>query len=389
MADSIIPGSIVMATYILPIKRILRVIDWQLIAPAIALTILGILTMHTFGVGASLAPRQLVWLVFGFIAYVILATTDLRFIRRTPVIMTIYGIVISLLVLLLVAAHPIMGARSWFVIGGLSFQPADLAKVALIMLLAKYLSRRHIEIADWRHIAVTGAYTSIFVLLVLVEPDLGTAAILGSIWLGLMLVSGISKKHLAIIGMGLVVVATGLWFGGLKPYQRDRIVAFVNPAANRQGAGYSAYQAMIAVGSGELFGKGIGYGTQSQLRFLPEYQTDFIFAAYAEEWGFVGIVLILALYALLLSRLFVIARRAGTNFDAFFTLGVAVLFAAHIAIHTGINIGLLPVTGTTIPFMSYGGSHLMMEFVVLGMVTALAQYGRSVPKEQADQEYQS
>ncbi len=378
-----------MATYILPIKRILRVIDWQLIAPAIALTILGILTMHTFGVGASLAPRQLVWLVFGFIAYVILATTDLRFIRRTPVIMTIYGIVISLLVLLLVAAHPIMGARSWFVIGGLSFQPADLAKVALIMLLAKYLSRRHIEIADWRHIAVTGAYTSIFVLLVLVEPDLGTAAILGSIWLGLMLVSGISKKHLAIIGMGLVVVATGLWFGGLKPYQRDRIVAFVNPAANRQGAGYSAYQAMIAVGSGELFGKGIGYGTQSQLRFLPEYQTDFIFAAYAEEWGFVGIVLILALYALLLSRLFVIARRAGTNFDAFFTLGVAVLFAAHIAIHTGINIGLLPVTGTTIPFMSYGGSHLMMEFVVLGMVTALAQYGRSVPKEQADQEYQS
>jgi len=256
------------------------------------------------------------------------------------------------------------------------------------MLLAKYFSRRHIEIAYWKHVLVSGAYAGVLVLLVLVEPDLGTAVILGSIWLGIMFVSGISKKHLAIIGIGLVVVATGLWFGGLKPYQRNRIIAFVNPAANRQGAGYNAYQAMIAVGSGQLLGKGIGYGTQSQLRFLPEYQTDFIFAAYAEEWGFVGIILALSLYALLLSRLFVIARRAGTNFDAFFTLGVAVLFAAHIAIHAGINVGLLPVTGTTIPFMSYGGSHLMMEFAVLGIVTSLARYGRSVPRTLASQEYQ-
>ncbi len=370
------------------IWQIVRVIDWQLVVPAIALSILGILTMHTFGVGSSLAPHQLVWLVLGIFAYTVLSVTDIRFIRRTPVIMAIYGVVISLLILLLIAVHPIMGAKSWFIIGGLSFQPADIAKVSLIMLLAKYLSRRHIEIADWRHIVISGIYTGAFVLLVLVEPDLGTAVILGSIWLGLMLVSGISKKHLAIIGIGLVVVATGLWFGGLKPYQRNRIIAFVNPAADRQGSGYNAYQAMIAVGSGEIFGKGIGYGTQSKLRFLPEYQTDFIFAAYAEEWGFVGIILAISLYALLLSRLFIIARKASTNFDAFFTLGVAVLFAAHLAIHAGINLGLLPVTGTTIPFMSYGGSHLMMEFVVLGMVTSLARSGRSVPRTDAIQEYQ-
>ncbi len=371
-----------------PVWQVVRVIDWQLVVPAVALSILGILTMHTFGVGSSLAPHQLVWLVLGVFAYTILSVTDIRFIRRAPVIMAIYGVVISLLVLLLLVAHPVMGAKSWFIIGGLSFQPADIAKVSLIMLLAKYLSRRHIEIADWRHIVISGIYAGAFVLLVLVEPDLGTAVILGSIWLGLMLVSGISKKHLAIIGIGLVVVATGLWFGGLKPYQRNRIIAFVNPAADRQGSGYNAYQAMIAVGSGEVFGKGIGYGTQSKLRFLPEYQTDFIFAAYAEEWGFVGIILAISLYALLLSRLFTIARKASTNFDAFFTLGVAILFAAHLAIHAGINLGLLPVTGTTIPFMSYGGSHLMMEFVVLGMVTSLARSGRSVPRANAIQEYQ-
>ncbi|HQU07484.1 MAG: hypothetical protein B7X04_00400 [Parcubacteria group bacterium 21-54-25] len=368
-------------------RAILRAIDWALVAPALTITMLGLLTMHTFGAGASFAPKQVVWAIIAFAGYCFFAVADVRFIRRTPVVMTLYGFVTVLLLLLLVAAHPIMGAKSWFVVGGISFQPADLAKLTLIALLAKYLSRRHIEIADWRHVLASGAYAGLFVLLVLVEPDLGMAVILGSIWLGLMLVSGISKKHLAIIGALLVATAIFLWFFGLKPYQRDRIVAFINPAANVQGAGYNAYQAMIAVGSGELFGKGIGYGTQSTLRFLPEYQTDFIFAAYAEEWGFVGIILLLALYALLLSRLFIIARNAGTNFDAFFTLGVAILFMAHIALHAGINVGLLPITGTTIPFMSYGGSNLVMEFSALGIVTALARHGRSVPRAAAHQEY--
>lgn len=369
-------------------RAVAHSVDWALVAPALVITSLGLLTMHTFGISLSLAPRQFVWTVVAFLVYLVIARMDVRFIRRTKVIMALYGLIVALLLFLLVAAHPILGAKSWIVVGGLSFQPADLAKLILIALLAKYLSRRHVEIADWRHVLVSGAYAGVLVLLVLVEPDLGTAVILGSIWLGLMLVSGISKRHLAIIGLLLVSTAVLLWFFGLKPYQRDRIVAFVNPAADVRGAGYNAYQATIAVGSGGLFGKGIGYGTQSTLRFLPEYQTDFIFAAYAEEWGFAGIVLLLALYALLLSRLFVIARNASTNFDAFFTLGVAVLFMAHITIHSGINVGLLPITGTTIPFMSSGGSHLVMEFAALGVVTALARNGRSVPRTAAVQEYE-
>ncbi len=364
-----------------------RHIDWFLIIPALILSGIGLVTMHTFGTGHSFAQRQIIWIGISFIVYIIIASTDMRAIKRTSVIMTLYGFVVALLALLLIIGHTIMGAKSWIVFGGLSFQPADLAKLALIALLAKYLSRRHVEIADWRHILATGTYSFIMVLLVLLEPDLGTAVIIGSIWLGLMLVSGISKKHLAIIIMILTIAATFLWFFGLKSYQRTRIVTFINPAADIRGAGYNAYQAMIAVGSGQLFGKGIGYGTQSTLRFLPEYQTDFIFAAYAEEWGFVGIILLLALYGVLLTRLLIIAKHASTNFNAFFTLGVIILFLSHIMVHIGINIGLLPVTGTTIPFMSYGGSHLIMEFVVLGIVTALAQYGRNVPKEQIDQDY--
>ena len=138
---------------------------------------------------------------------------------------------------------------------------------------------------------------------------------------------------------------------------------------------------------GELFGKGIGYGTQSKLRFLPEYETDFIFAAFAEEWGFVGIVFVLTLFGLLFLQLILIARRAATNFDALFTVGVCILLASHLFIHAGINLGLLPVTGTTIPFMSYGGSHILMEFAALGVVASLAKYARSVPRGMAGQEF--
>ncbi len=355
--------------------------------PALTLSLIGILTMNTFGQGVSLAPRQLVWLGIASVLYLILSALDLRFIRRTPVIMVVYGMSVVLLTALLLFADPVKGARAWFSFGIISFQPADLAKLALIMLLAKYLSRRHVEIGDIRHIIVSGAYTLVFLVLIIVEPDMGNAIIFGVLWLGMMLVSGISKKHLAALGCIALIGASALWFGGLKDYQRNRIISFVNPAHDIRGTGYNAYQAQVAVGSGELFGKGIGYGTQSKLRFLPEYQTDFIFAAFAEEWGFMGVILLLALYALILSRLAQIARLAATNFDAFFTLGVLILFASHIAIHAGISLGLLPVTGTTIPFMSSGGSHLMLEFAALGIVTSLARNGHGALRDVSAQEY--
>lgn len=362
-------------------------VEWTLFLPAVTLSLVGILTMNTFGQGASLAHRQLLWLVIAALTYLILAHLDLRFIRQTPVIMVLYGVSTALLIGLLFFAEPVMGARAWFSLGPISFQPADLAKFSLIVLLAKYLSRRHVEIGDARHILVSGIYALVFVGLVVVEPDMGNAIILSGIWLGMMLVSGISKKHLAVLGVIALVVATALWFGGLKPYQRTRIISFINPAHDIHGAGYNAYQAEIAVGSGGLFGKGIGYGTQSKLRFLPEYQTDFIFAAFAEEWGFVGVVLLLGLYLTLFSRLLQIARAGATNFDTFFTLGTLILLSGHLFIHTGINLGLLPVTGTTIPFMSAGGSHLMLEFASLGIVTSLARYSHGVTRDLAERDY--
>lgn len=360
---------------------------WPYLLPAVALTLLGVLTMHPFGETESLAPRQLLWLVVGLIAYGVCALADMHVLRRTGVIMVAYGAAIVLLLALLVFADPVQGAKSWFTFGAFSFQPADLAKLALIAFLAKYFSRRHVEIKHLRHLVLSGVYAGLLIGLVLIQPDLGTAAILSVVWLGMVLISGISKKHLAAVFLLGAVAAAGLWFFGLHDYQRTRIVAFLNPAADIRGAGYNAYQAVVAAGSGELFGKGIGYGTQSKLRFLPEYETDFIFAAFAEEWGFVGMTFVLALYGLLIFQLLALARRAATNFDALFTVGVALLFLAHVFIHAGINLGLLPVTGTTIPFTSYGGSHLLVEFMALGIVVSLSRHARSAPRTAVGQEY--
>lgn len=360
---------------------------WHLLATALALSFLGVLTMHPFGGEESLAPRQLVWIGLGTLVYIICAVADMHVLRRTTVIVAGYVGAVGLLIALLLFAPSVQGAQSWFSLGAFSFQPSDIAKIVLIAFFAKYFSRRHLEIQQVRHLFLAGVYALIIIGLILVQPDLGTAAIMLTVCFGMVLVSGISKKHLLVVGVLGVIAASGLWFFGLQDYQRTRIVSFLNPAADIRGAGYNAYQAVVAAGSGEWFGKGIGYGTQSKLRFLPEYETDFIFAAFAEEWGFVGVVLVLTLYGLLLFQLLSIARRSATNFDALFTIGVALLFLAHVFIHTGINIGLLPVTGTTIPFMSYGGSHLLVEFASLGIVASLARHGRSAPRGRLAQEY--
>jgi rod shape determining protein RodA len=364
-------------------------IGWPLYSIGLILSLIGIVTINTFGIGGvSLAPRQLIWLAIGTFVFFAFSFIDMRFIRRTPVIVVGYVIVALLLAALLVVGHATLGAKSWFDFGFFSFQPADPAKLVLIALLAKYFSRRHMEIGYFWHVIVSAVYVGTIVVLILVEPDLGMAVIFTAIWFGMVLVSGIPIKHLAIVLVVGLVAAAGLWFGGLHAYQRTRILAFVNPAADIHGAGYNAYQAVVATGSGQIWGKGIGYGTQSKLRFLPEYETDFIFSAFAEEWGFVGVVLVLLLYALLLFQLLALARKMSTNFDALFTIGVAVLFLASITVHVGINLGLLPVTGTTVPFMSSGGSHLLVEFAALGIITSLAQHGRSVPREAALREYE-
>jgi rod shape determining protein RodA len=228
-------------------------------------------------------------------------------------------------------------------------------------------------------------YALVLFTLVFLQPDLGSAIIIGAIWLGVVLVAGISLRHLTALTVVGVLSAFLMWNFALADYQKDRVLTFLNPLADIQGAGYNAYQSTIAVGSGQVVGKGIGYGTQSKLRFLPEYETDFIFAAFSEEWGFVGVILLFSLYGVVIWRVLTYALTGASNFETLFAVGVAVLIISHFVIHVGMNMGLLPVTGTTIPFMSYGGSHLIIEFLALGMIMGMRRYARVVRGDDSSQ----
>lgn len=361
-------------------------IDWLLFAAAFFLVVLGLVTMNSFVEPNEFFNRQIVWAVIGIALFFGLSMVDFRILRRTEVVVPLFVFGIFLLASLLVFGDPIKGARSWFVLGPVSFQPVDVMKIILIIVLAKYFSRRHIEISHFRHIVVSGIYAAIPFFLIALQPDFGSALIIAGIWFGMIVVSGVSKKHLLLVLVVGAFLAAALWQFGFEPYQKERILSFLHPLADRQGAGYNAHQSMIAVGSGELFGKGIGYGTQSRLKFLPEYETDFIFAAFAEEWGFVGASMLFLLYGILIWRILAAALVGSTNFETLFAVGLAAFFMSHIVLHIGINIGLLPVTGTTVPFLSYGGSHLITEFVGLGILMGMRRYARPAHRDRLGNE---
>lgn len=351
-------------------------LDVVLLLSALCIAGLGLVTMNSFTGSSPFFDKQVIWVSIGLGVFSIASIIDWRFLRRTEIVVAMYIGICALLLSLFAVGSVFKGAQSWFNLGLFAFQPVDLAKLALVILLSKYFSRRHVEIADIRHIIVSGAYAFVLFLLVAVQPDFGSAVIIFLVWFGMVFVSGISRKHLiAVVLMGALTFLA-LWSFGFQEYQKARIRTFVNPLADIHGTGYNAYQSTIAVGSGGAFGKGIGYGTQSKLRFLPEYQTDFIFASFAEEWGFVGVIFLMLLFSMLFFRLFSASAVGATNFESLFALGIAILFMSHFFIHAGINMGVLPVTGTTMPLMSYGGSHLIVEFLGLGMIMGMRRHAR-------------
>lgn len=362
-------------------------IDWPLVLSALALCGLGLATMHSFGGDNTFFIRQLWWVGISILVFLFISMLDVRFLRRTLVTVALWGGSVILLALLLLVGDYVLGARNRFDLGPFSLQPSDPAQLALIIILAKYFSRRHVAIANFRHIAVSGFYAFVLFGLMFFQPDFGTAMVIFAIWLGMVLVSGIKLRHLLLVfGTGALALLL-LWQFGFADYQKERIMTFLNPLSDIQGAGYNAYQSTVAAGSGQLLGKGIGYGTQSKLQFLPEYETDFIFAAFAEEWGFIGAMLCFALFAIVLWRILSLAMVGATNFETLFACGFAVMLIAHLTIHIGMNIGLLPVTGLTIPFMSYGGSHLLTEFAGLGVLASMRRYRSAVPRGEADREF--
>lgn len=362
-------------------------IDWTLFLLTVPLLAAGLVTMNSFTGDNHFFTRQLVWIAVSFGVFFTLASIDIRFLRRTDVLVGFFLFFIFLLSVLFILGKVSHGAQSWFSLGGFSFQPSDMVKLVIILMLAKYFSRRHVEIRHWRHIFISGLYALIPFVLVFLQPDFGSAIIIFFIWFGMTLVSGISRKHILMVcGVG-AVICIGLWLFVLQPYQKARVLTFVNPLSDVQGAGYNVYQSTIAVGSGQWFGKGVGYGTQSRLQFLPEYQTDFIFAAFAEEWGFVGVILLMLIFVFLIWRILYNALYGATNFEMLFGMGIVVYFISHIIINVGMNIGIAPVTGITLPFVSYGGSHLLTEFAALGILSSMRSYRRTMHRDDIHREF--
>jgi len=345
-----------------------------MLTSALLVSFAGLVTMNSFVDSDYYFNKQLIIISVALMACLFVAMFDARFLRKTSVVISIYAISAGLLFILFGLGTISKGAQSWFSFGGFALQPSEIAKIVLIVTLAKYFARRHVEIAHIRHILISGFYAFVLFALIAMQPDFGSAVIIFLIWFGMVLVSGISKKHLLAVFLILLVSFGGLWLFVFQPYQKQRILTFVHPLTDIHGAGYNAFQSKIAVGSGELWGKGLGYGTQSRLQFLPEYETDFIFAAFAEEWGFMGSLVLLLAFAVLIWRCILHSMKASTNFEAFFCLGYAIFITSHIVIHVGMNMGMLPVTGITLPFMSYGGSHLVMEYIGLGLIFAMSNY---------------
>ena len=311
------------------ISRLYKSIDIVFVFAMVAISLAGLFTMSSFQGNDSYFWKQGLWIMLSLSVFFFSLLFEYRFLKQTRVVMVIYVLLLFILSLLFVLGHVAKGAGSWFQLFGFAFQPSDLMKLGLIIVLAKYFSRRHIEIANIRHIVVSFIYMLIPFALVVLQPDFGSAMVLFAIWLGLVFVSGISVKHLLFVFLVGIIIFSIAWKLVFKPYQKARIINFINPLQDIRGTGYNAYQSTIAVGSGGVFGKGIGYGTQSRLNFLPEYKTDFIFAAFSEEWGLFGVVMLFVLFSMVIWRLLYHANNGATNFEKLFASGVAILFVAH------------------------------------------------------------
>jgi rod shape determining protein RodA len=359
-----------------PERRTLSRFPWHLAVLVAVISALGVWNLASASRSAHVPvwTAQTMWIGVGMVVGLTVALLDYRLFRRASWVL--YGVVALLLVLVLVKGRVVMGARRWLTLGPVNFQPSELAKIAVILALARWFAadaEKNPGAAPYglRGVAVPAALTLVPAVLVLREPDLGTAVVIAAIGGTVILFAGVRWKTLAVLAGGAVAVALAAW-PYLKPYQRKRLETFFNPASDALGAGYHSMQSMIAVGSGQGFGKGWGQGTQTLLSFLPEQHTDFIFSVWAEEHGFFGCLVLLALYYALVASGLGIAGNARDRFGRLVAVGATAMIFWHAFVNMGMVIGLLPVVGVTLPLMSYGGSSVVAVYAAAGLLASVA-----------------
>lgn len=348
--------------------------DLQLAIYALSLTVIGLLMAFTNSADdpfrpGSLLMRGLIWLSLAVVVFAVVAAADHHWLRTF--VWPIYGLTVALLVLTLVLGSGVGGVSRWVSIFGLQFQFSEVAKILLTVVLAHYIATRQGPISSPVTLIGAGAITLPLLGLVLIQPDLGTSLVFGAIVFGALFVSGASLRWLGLAVMGMIALVPVAWSFVLRDYQKSRLISFLDPTADPLGSGYQLQQSQIAVGSGGLFGKGLTNGLQGQ-NYLPVQSTDFVFARVGEELGFMGGALVLALFAVLIWRVLIIGWRSDDMFILAFSGGIAGMLLFQMIINIGMVLGVMPITGIPLPFVTHGGASLISAALGLGMLESLA-----------------
>ncbi len=356
-------------------SRFWKNFDWILLGVTLLLTVTGIIVLYSISFKATNvmvavdARNQIIFAAFGLPLLLIAAYLDYRVWAKLTA--WLYGGMIGLLVIVMLIGKTALGATRWINLGFFQFQPSELAKLVMIIILAKFFADHYDQMDRPRYLVISGLYMLVPMGLVLAQPDLGTALVFLVIWLVMALVSKVRKVHLAVVfAAGLALLPLAERF--LKPYQRARLDTFLNPAADPLRTGYNVVQSTIAVGSGRMFGRGLALGSQSQLNFLPAQHTDFIFAVLAEKLGFVGAVILIVMFTALLGRGLWVAWHSQDRFGFFLATGIVSMLLVHLFINIGMNLGIMPVTGIPLPFISYGGTSLLVSLIAVGLLESIA-----------------
>ncbi len=363
-------------------KKLRRNVNWYIPVITLLLIVVGLLAISSAvelnkpnSTGILLLQKQLVSVIIGILLIFIIQFFDYHVFEHLSEV--IYISTVSVLGIILLIGYTVAGTKGWINLGPVNFQPSELAKIMLILVLAAVIDRNKEQLNYLSGFFKPIIYILIPFGLVILQNDLGTALVLIAILIGMMYVGGANTKFMAIIfGGGFLsllllivshfILGTPLLF--FKEYQLNRLIVFINPSIDPNGIGYNLIQSKIALGSGQLMGKGLFSGTQNQLRFLPEKHTDFIFSVIGEEFGYIGVLVVIVLYLLLLWQIYNVANRARDNYGRLVAVGIGTMFFFHVLENIGMTMGMMPITGLPLPFISYGGSFMITSLAAIGLV---------------------
>ncbi|MCE5238977.1 rod shape-determining protein RodA [bacterium] len=354
-------------------RKLTQRLDWTLLLAVLLLVAVGCLMIYSSTraeQGARKLMLQLVWLALGLV--ILASVTVVDYNRLVNLAVPFLGFCGFLLIVVLFTGHLVKGAERWIPLGPLNIQPSELLKLALILFLGGFLASREEEAHDFGLVLTSLAYVGAPTLLVLAQPDLGTPVLIFLVWLAMLFVAGARVLQLGAIAFAFIMLFTAAWgLNIIRPHQKQRLTAFINPDADPHGQGWQLKQSLIAVGSGHLLGQGVFKGTQSRLQFVPDQETDFIFTVIGEELGFVGSVAVLALFGLVLYRAVSIAAEAKDTSGRLIASGVAAMLLVHIVVNVGMALGMMPVKGMPLPFVSYGGSNMLTMMAAAGLLQSV------------------